>query len=484
MKARLLYLFTSTRGLILLAIGLVSLVTAIWATLSGPMVEWGVKDVTVNLLGMKLVEAEREGRLVSLYHSIAFPVGAVLVYLITASVPMRRQQQVSINAAVTVGYLLAMFSGLIFGYFGHSWVFHGLFLFGEGLIFYAGLLLTIALWPFGREYRQTDPSYSRTRGGVDLERAAFFTMAVCTLGSAALGAMAGAYFGNGFVSFLAEDTVRDPVKTIQQKAVIGHLHIMLTLIGIATALMIGRWFDFKGILHKLAMPTMIFGTIVTSLGAWSVTVTPSAHTIIYVGSTFVLLAGLLLVIFGWSKLVRDRLAEQGVVRASFGQRLKALLHDPLRFGSLWQMVFMNFNVSFVGIFMAVKLDDLIRVMPHREERITLTGHWHVLSALTATIILCYFADMMGLRSKARQWFGWVLIIGSDIAFASATIFSLKRLFISEYGQQILVNRTMLAIDFGLAAVLVALALFLLWRLADLFTRGGRWAQEAEKEVSQ
>ncbi|HYF93264.1 MAG TPA: hypothetical protein VD969_13620 [Symbiobacteriaceae bacterium] len=480
---RLRYLFTSTRGLVLLAIGLVALVTAVWSSLSGPMVEWGVKDFVVRTLGMRLVEAEREGRIISLYHSIAFAVVAVLVYLMTHCIPMSVNQRANINGTITVGYMLAMFSGLVFGYFGHNWVFHGLFLVGQGIIFYAGCLLAVALWPWGKAFRQKDPAYSRTRGQVDLERMAFFVMALSTLGSAALGGISGAFFGNGFQSFLAEDMVREPVKNLLQKAVIGHLHIMLTLIAIATALVIGRWFDFKGICHKIAMPLMVFGTVVITLGAWSVVVTPHAHTIIYVGSVFVMLAALMLVIFGWGKLIRERTAEQGLQKPTLGQKLRALLHDPLRFGALWQMVYMNFVVSGVGIFMAVKLDEIFRVWPHREERITLTGHWHALSALTATILLCYFADMMGLQGRARRWFGWVLILASDMAFAGATIFSMKRLFVTEYGQQGVVNWTMLAIDFGLGAVLVVLAIFLLWRLADLFRRNGRWTAEADEEVA-
>ncbi|MBP2019118.1 formylglycine-generating enzyme required for sulfatase activity/MFS family permease [Symbiobacterium terraclitae] len=474
MRTRLHYLFRSTRGLCLLAIGLVALVTAVFATLSGPMAEWGVRDFVADLLGMQLGPVQREGRIISLYHSIAFAVVAVLVYLITDAVPMREGQRESINAVTTAGYLLAMFSGLVFGYFGQNWVFHGLFLVGQSLLFYAGVLLTVALWPFGTDHRQLDPAYARTRGGVDLERAAFFTMALCTLISAIFGAVPGAFFGNGFASFLAEDVVREPVKTGLQKSVIGHLHIMLTLIAVATALLVGRWLDFRGIWHRLAMPLMIFGTVVTSLGAWAVVVTPAAHTIIYAGSVLILLAGLFLVIYGWGKIMRDRLAEQGIARATLVQKLKALLHDPLRFGALWQMVFMNFCVTFVGIFMAVKLDELIRVLPHREERITLTGHWHILAALTATIILFYFADMMGLRGRARRWFGWIMIAGSDVAFAGATIFSMKRLVVSEYHQQGLVNTTMLAMDFGLGAMLVLLALFLLWHLVDLLRPDGRW----------
>ena len=53
------YLFSSTRGLALVAIAVISLVTALWGMLSGPMVEWGVRDVVVRLFGMDLVQAER-----------------------------------------------------------------------------------------------------------------------------------------------------------------------------------------------------------------------------------------------------------------------------------------------------------------------------------------------------------------------------------------------------------------------------------------
>ena len=73
-----------------------------------------------------------------------------------------------------------------------------------------------------------------------------------------------------------------------------------------------------------------------------------------------LIASLLLVWFGWRKSAAARLAEHGVKKASFGQRLSALLHDPLKFGMLWQMVYMNFVVTAVGIFIAIRLDEVIR----------------------------------------------------------------------------------------------------------------------------
>jgi hypothetical protein len=306
-------------------------------------------------------------------------------------------------------------------------------------------------------------------------------MAVATLLSASFGAVTGSYWGNGHETFLAEDLIRMPDKSALQKAIIGHLHIMLTLIAVAITLIVGRWLDFKGILHKIAMPLMILGTVIITFGALSVVWLEWAHTTIYVGSVFVMLAALFFVIYSWDMLIKMRIAELGIERPGLWQKLKALLHDPLKFGPGWQMVFMNFTVSGVGIFMAARLTEIFRVWPHREERITLTGHWHILASLIATIILFYYADRSGLKGRLRQWFGWAVIIMSNLAFGAVTIFSMKRLFVTEAEQQGVVNWTMLLADIGLATVLVVLAIFLVWRLYDLSQAKGRWMEEFSDE---
>ncbi len=474
------YLFRSTRGLALVAIAAVSIVTAIWGTLSGPMVEWGVRDITVKVLGMDLVQADREGRIIMLYHTIAMTVIAIEVYFMTEILPMKRHEQVMINATITVGYLTAIIFGLFFGYFGHNFAYHGLFLVGQSLVFFAGILLVAALWPWKKEYLLPEGSpYARTKNGVNIERAAFFVMAIATLTSATWGAVTGSFWANGHETFLGEDLIRMPHKTALQKAIIGHLHIMLTLVAVGITLIVGRWMDFKGKLHKWAMPIMIVGTITITFGALSVVWLEWAHTTIYVGSTFVMFSALLYVIYSWDKLIKEGTAD--IEKPTFFQKISALLRDPLKFGSGWQMVFMNFTVSGVGIFMAVKLEEIFRVWPHREERITLTGHWHILSGLIATIILFYFMDLSGVKGKFRKWAGWVIIIGSDFAFGAATVFSMKRLFVDEIAQQPLVNTTMLLIDFGLGAILVLLAIFLGWRLIDLFAKDGVWSNEFDAE---
>jgi hypothetical protein len=483
-KDRFKYLFKSTKGLILVAIAMIAIETAIFGMLSGPMAEFGVRDVIVRSLGMKLVEAEREGRIIILYHTIAMAVVAIETYMITSLLMMKEFYKQAVRVLITVGYILTMIFGMGFAYWGHNWVFHGLFITGLSLIFFAGILLVIALWPWNKEYYQPDKVYARTKKGVDVERVAFFATALTTVLSSLFGAIPGSYYGNGFETFMAQDIIRLPEKTVMEYSVIGHLHIMLALIAIMITLIIGRWLNFKGILHKIAMPLMILGTIVLNLGVWGVAtpLEPVAHMIIYVGATPAMLAALFLLIWEWGQLIREGTSH--LQKPNFGQKISALVRDPLRFGPLWQMLFMNFTTSFVGIFMAVELDKIFRLWPAHEERIELTGHWHALSAIIATIILLYYGDMIGLKGKLRNLYGWSIIVLSDIALAAVTVFEMKRLFISEATQQPLVNTLMLLMDVGLSLLLVLLAIVLIWRLLDLFKRKGHWTEENMHELSE
>jgi len=198
LKSRFSYLFGSTRGLTLVGIAVVSIITAVWGLLSGPMVEWGVRDVVVRLLNLQMVQAEREARIIMLYHTIAMTIVAIEVYFITEILPMKRYEQLVVNATITVGYLTAVIFGLLFAYWGQNFIFHGLFLLGQSLVFFAGILLAAALWPWKKQYLlPADSPYVHTKGGVDLERAAFFVMAVSTLLSASFGAVTGSYWATG-----------------------------------------------------------------------------------------------------------------------------------------------------------------------------------------------------------------------------------------------------------------------------------------------
>jgi len=76
-RARLRYLFGTTRGLILVAIAVIALEAALFGTLSGPLADLGVGGAVVRGLRMDLDPVEREGRIIILYHTIAMAVVAI-----------------------------------------------------------------------------------------------------------------------------------------------------------------------------------------------------------------------------------------------------------------------------------------------------------------------------------------------------------------------------------------------------------------------
>ena len=177
-KDRFNYLFNSTKGLILVAIAMVAIVTAIWGMLSGPMAEMGVREVVIKVLGMKIVQSEREGRIIILYHSIAMAIIAIETYMITGLLKMKEFLRMAVRVLITVGYIMTMLFGMGFAYFGHNWASHGLYITGLSLIFFAGVLLCIALYPWQSKYYVSDKDYAHTKKGVDVERMAVFATAV------------------------------------------------------------------------------------------------------------------------------------------------------------------------------------------------------------------------------------------------------------------------------------------------------------------
>jgi len=461
LRKRLDYLTGSTRGLLLAATGWTALIIAALGVISAPMQE---------MLGfsLSLPEAERTGRIVMVYHALATPFVAAIVYLMLDMVPTTERLARSIRRLITPGYMLTSLGALVFAYLGRNWIFHGVMLLGQALVFYAGVLLAVGLWP-GR-HPNTDPAYAHV-GSISLERVAFFTVTAATLISVVIGASAGAFFGNGFEAVLAEDIVRQE-HNLGEKAVIAHLHIMLALIDVAIFLLIVRRFDLKGLLHKIAMPLTIVGTLVMSVGCWGVMVWESvAHTIIYAGSSLVLLGALLMTIAGIDRLIRTHLAERGIVRATAGQKIKGLLRDPLQFGPFFQMIWLQFVMVFPGLYTAVKLDEIFRTWPYEAERRILVGHWHILATLSATILLFLVADRLDVRGWMRQVLGWGVIVGSDLAFTFGALYQ----FIPPEASR---DWTVLYLDVGLGLTLIVLALFLGRRLVDLFSAGGRpggWA---------
>ena len=406
-------LFGTLPGLLIVVATWEALIVASLSPFSGPLRPLGL----VELLNLDLSDVHRVARIIMLYHSLAIPFIAALVYLILDRVPMgashdeESRARRSIVVPVTAGYMLTSVGGMTFAYGGRSWIAHGVYLAGLTLVFYAGVLLAIALWPSRRW--ATDPGHYAHLKGIPLERLAFFLVAIFTLVSAAIGAAAGAFAGNGFEAFLAEDIVRQDPHTLFQLMIIAHLHIMLTLTDVMLLLLIIRTYGVKGRAHRLAVPLTLVGTIIVTLATWSVIGWEGAHKAINAGSAFLLPGAILVAIWGFAHLMHQGL-EPG--RASLGQKTRALLRDPIRFGIFFELIFVNAVVTVPGVYVAFNLDTYRLAAYLEVERTILVGHWHILATLSAVIVLFLIADRLGARGWVRQTVGWGLLLGSSLAF--------------------------------------------------------------------
>jgi hypothetical protein len=422
-----------------------------------------------ELLRLDLSDAHRVGRIIMLYHSLAIPFVAALVYLVLDRVPIGSPGQDesgqvlpkavrAIVTPVTVGYMLTSIGGMTFAYGGRNWIFHGIYLAGLSLVFYAGALLAIALWP-SRRWAQ-DPDRFSHLAGIPLERLAFFLVALFTLVSAAIGGAAGAFFGNGMTAFLAEDIVRVDPHTIFELMIIAHLHIMLTLIDVMILLIVIRTFRVEGRAHKLAVPLTIAGTCIVTFATWSVIGWEGAHKVINIGSAFLLPGAIIVAIWGFARLIREGVGN-GSARA--GAKLRALLRDPVRFGIFFELIFVNVVVTVPGVYIAFNLDTYRTAAYLAVERTILVGHWHVLATLSAVIVLFLIADGLGTRGWIRQVVGWGLLAGSTLSFLFVNVYMFR-----QPGQEKV--WTVPFFETGIALSLLALALFVAAHLVDRFRR--------------
>jgi hypothetical protein len=451
-------------GLLLLAVAWDALIVASLTPFSGPLRPLGLAD----LLGVNPGDAQRVGRIIMLYHSLAMPFVAALVYLILDQVPMgssrEDEQRIrrSIVVPITVGYMLASIGGMTFGYAtaadgGRSWIAHGIYLVGLSLVFYAGVLLAIALWP-SRKWA-TDPAHYSHLRGLPLERVAFFLVAVFALVSAAIGAAAGAFFGNGFVAFLAEDIVRQDPHTTFQLMIIAHLHIMLTLIDVLILLLVIRTYRVEGRVHKIAVPLTIVGTTIVTFATWSVIGWEAAHKVINIGSAFLLPGAIMVAIWGFARLIRQGEVEHGA--AKLDQKLRALFRDPIRFSIFFELIFVNVVVTVPGVYVAFNLETYRSPAYLAVERAILVGHWHVLATLSAVMVLLLIADRLETKGWVRQVVGWGLLVGSTLSFVFVNIYLFR-----QPGQEKL--WTVPFFEIGITLSLLALALFVAVHLLDLW----------------
>ncbi|MHA1771806.1 MAG: hypothetical protein ACTSYL_07735 [Candidatus Thorarchaeota archaeon] len=446
------------KGLITATIVFEFVIVAFLSTMSQPVVDMlGGYILPFNL------DPSHEAtvaRTIMLYHSLAITfLGAVVLFALDIC-DVRPKYENLVKWTIVPGYLMTTITGLIFAYIlPGEMVTHALFIVGLTLVFFSGVLFLIGVWPTKNfPERKEEGPYIK---GINLAQWNLAIAALCILISATLGASVGAYFGSGVEPFLAEELLRLE-HNIFERAIIGHLHIMLALIDTALMLIVFRWTnpEQKGRWYLLGMILAIPGTIIISVGAWLVPVGyEKAHTVINVGATFALMAALILMFFGWVETSKKVLGEN-YDTASLGRKIIAVFKDPVRFALYFMFMWVNVVVTAPGIYLAFNL-EYFRTIDFAIELTIAIGHWHVLATLTAVIALLLAFDYLNVKGVARQIIGWSLLIASIVAFFFADAYMFE--------QELGIPRSIASfgIDIGLILLIAGIGLFCVYMLSEL-----------------
>ena len=483
-KEKLKAFFTSYTGLISLITIYETLIVLFLATFSEPMVHrFGHYPLTEWIFPLikGLPEDGHTARAIMLYHAVAIPFLVAVVFLFMKDYEIRPNLEPIVKWSLVVGAFTASLAGLTYAYFiPNNWVFHGLFIAGQSITFFGGVLFMISTWPT-KNFPVNDNIEGAVIGGINWEyiNLTFTTFAILT--STIIGAIAASYFGQvdpnylynpftgqpdpnyEFVPVLLEDIVRrDPsnVGYSFYELLVSHLHIMVALLAAAILLYTFRFANMKGRWFKINQILYLPGAIILSGGAWLV-ITPwsKAHLVINVGAGILLIAGLIVTIWGMIQISKETLGK-AYEAASVGQKIKGIFGDAAKFGVYWQLILSNFVVTFPGIYVGVKLEEF-REIDFKFETAFNVGHWHILATTLAMMVALILIDHYKIVGKWRKIAGWSITIGSTIGFGFATKYMLRR-------SDAAVETDFIFIDIGLAIVFIAIGVLFVWILIDHF----------------
>ncbi|PWI47811.1 hypothetical protein CEE45_09880 [Candidatus Heimdallarchaeota archaeon B3_Heim] len=390
---------------------------------------------------------DRAGRIIILYHSIAVPVVAVCTYFVLMLMDVREKFKSRVKWPLFLGSILTSASGILFAYiFPDQWILHGLYLVGLSLCFYAGIMLLLGVFPT-KSFPKRDADNSRN---VVLGQSAVTLLTFCILLSVILGGAIGSFFGNGLLPLLAEYFLRpydhDKYPELFVDAIKAHLHIMLALIDVIILLVVYRYTvpDQKGKWYRISMILAMPGMLIMSIGSWAVTfnsvvVYPfDMHYLIYVGAAILVTVGLILALTGWNKMSKKALGDN-YESASWFARSKAVFSDPVKFTLYFQLIWVNFVMTFGGIFLALSLRgptdpegespftkvlDIVafRDGPLAVETTVARGHWHILATLSAIMLVLLLTDVLNIQGTTRKVMGWLSFAGNIVAFGLGMIY--------------------------------------------------------------
>jgi len=370
----------------------------------------------------------RTARLVMIYHSLSVPFLVANTFWIMEYYPVREKWIPALKVLLVPGAFLVGINGLIFGY--TRWrFFHELFYFGLFLVLLGGIVFIISAMPIPGKFPdpETNPSGS-VLWGLNLEYFSLIILAVCIVVSTVMGALAalenftGTIWGLGrpTEAFLPEAILRVTHHDTVEAYIVSHLHIqlaqstaMVVMVGFRTSKLSGK--TYRGVL--LAYPV---GVITISYGAWVLN-----HYVIWVGAGILILCTVTMAVVGMIGTSKDVMGEKYESASRF-EKLKGLLRDPVKFTYYFLFIFGQVIVTITGISVGLRVDEVYRL--HENIFIEYSfnvGHWHLLSVLIATILMLKAIDFFGVTGSKRKVLGWLIFVGSVVAFVGANLYMLR-----------------------------------------------------------
>ncbi len=470
-KEKIGNLFKSYRGLIAIITMYLTLLVLFLSTFSEPMVErFGSLPLLEYIFPLikGLPEARHAARAILIYHSLATPFLVAVVYLFMDKYEVRPKLEEMTKWSLFVGAFTTSIFGMLFVYID-SWVFHGLFIAGQSITFYGGVLFVIAVWP--TKSFPTNVDEKSMIWGINWEYLNLAINAIAILISASVAAFAASNFGRidpnypnvtepmynrhdgtvtytdikHFVPVLLETIVRrenNNAGWTYYEMLVSHLHIMVALLSAAVLLYSIRHIKMEGKWYKWEQIIFTPGVIILSVGAWAViTPLPWAHHIIDAGAGLLLIVGAIVAIYAWNQIAVKKLGDD-YSNASMMQKIKAVFKDPVIFGLYFQLIWVNIVSTIPGIYVGINLEKgrdfrdfafwtsqgghYTGSEPYWAIEYSFNvGHWHVLATLTAIMVVFILIDYYAIKGKWREIAGWLLTVGTIFGFGFATKYMLR-----------------------------------------------------------
>jgi hypothetical protein len=393
------------------------------------------EPLTVLLGGEPLIpglisdDINRSARFAMIYHSLAVPFLVANTFWIMEYYDLRPKYVPTLKILLVSGALMVGIAGMVFG-FTYIRLFHEIFYFGLFLVFIGGIIFVVAVFPIPGKFPNEETALPGSHvNRLSLENMNLVILAICVMVSTIMGAIAALENFTGTiwgldrepVAFLAEAIIRHHHHDVVEDFIVSHLHIQLAQSASMVMMVAYRTSKMSGKAYTGVLIANAIGVIVISYGSWVLN-----HYTIWVGAGILILCTIALGAFGLKNVVREKLGDR-YKSSTRGEKIKALLSNPILFNYYFLFLMSHIFVTITGIIVGLQVDEFYRIPGTVELEYDFNvGHWHVLSVLIANILMCKAIDYYNVNGLQRKIGGWLFFIGGVLAFGGADFYMLRR----------------------------------------------------------